>query len=109
MGWMCASTKPACSIPPSRSMNDRAGPAPVGEVGRDRRDAPLDDGDLERRGGGAAGRGTGNSTAARPRVDDSTGEEEICVGHGPRVGGWERARAPGVQTVDYAEVLALTS
>ena len=95
--------------PAREVVHDRAGAAPVGEVGRDRRDAPPDDGDLERPGGGAAGRGTGNSTAARPRVDDSAGEEEICVGHGPRVGGWERARAPGVQTVDYAEVLALTS
>lgn len=93
--------------PAREVVHDRAGAAPVGEVGRDRGDAPVDDRDLERLGPGR--RAPGDSTAARPRVDDSAGEEEVCVGHGPRAGGGERARAPGVQTVDYAEVLALTS
>ena len=114
--------------PARKIVHDGRRAAPVSEVGADRGDPAVDDGDLEcvRTGRRRPGRSVRpdrspradrprssttarNNTAARPRVDDSAGEEEVCVGHGPRAGGGERAQAPGIQMTGQAEVLALTS
>ena len=62
---------------PAREIDDLgAGPAPGAQVGADRGDAPVDDGDLQ-------GLGSRRTATARASVDDSSEEEQVSVGHGP--------------------------